>query len=494
VFGFDMPLYSTARAGGDVSADRRDLAGERRRPGLSFPFWNARSALIVGFGSLLLAMGLTGGDALLVLSQVRREDDSIRRQFLFRNRTLNEVRSDVYMSGTYVRDYLLEPEPVRAETFRSGLEDVRKRMQGALDAYGRQLNTEERPQYSALTAELSGYWNILGPVLKWNSEERRARGYTFLRDDVFPRRAAMLDIAARIADLNERQLNAGNERVVGLLLRFQTRLSLTLLAALALGLGMAAFSTRHILRLEASSQLRYREVAEARQQLTNLSAKLVQAQEAERRALSIELHDEVGQALSAVLVELKNLSIRLDAQSPEASRSNVESIKGLVEGTVRVVRNMALLLRPSMLDDLGLIPALRWQAREMSKRTAIDVSVATELASDDLPEQFKTCLYRVVQEALHNCERHSGATTVRIRVHQEDGRLTLRIQDDGKGFNADQVKGLGLLGIEERVSRLGGACEVDSQIGGGTILTVELPLDNRRQETSRDAWQERVPK
>ena len=251
-----------------------------------------------------------------------------------------------------------------------------------------------------------------------------------------------------------------------------------------LGLGLAVLSTRQILRLEQSSQLRYREATEAREQLTNLSAKLVQAQEAERRALSIELHDEVGQALSAVLVELRNLSIRLGGQPDAASRINLETIKGLVEGTVRVVRNMALLLRPSMLDDLGLIPALRWQAREMSKRTSIDVSVATELTSDDLPDQFKTCLYRVVQEALHNCERHSGATTVRIRVHQQNGRVALVIQDDGVGFNVAQVKGLGVLGMEERVSRLGGRSEVVSEIGAGTIVKVELPLDASAPEES----------
>jgi signal transduction histidine kinase len=447
------------------------------------PFWNARFALTAGFGSLLLTMALSGGDALFVLRQVRREDDGIRRQFLFRNHALNEVRSDLYLSGTLVRDYLLEPEPERAEAFRSSLEDVRKRMQASIDGYERQLKPNERPQYSALDTELSRYWEVLRPVLKWDPAERRKIGYTFLRDDVFPRRAAMLDIAGRIADLNEQQLNAGNERVVALLVKFQTRLSLTLIAALAIGLGMAVFSTRQILRLEANSEGRYQETAEARTQLTNLSAKLVQAQEAERRALSIELHDEVGQALSAVLVELKNLSIRLDAQSPAASRSNVETIKGLVEGTVRVVRNMALLLRPSMLDDLGLIPALRWQAREMSKRTSMDVSVAAELTSDDLPEQFKTCLYRVVQEALHNCERHSLATTVRIRVHQQGGRLILRIEDDGQGFNVRQVKGLGLLGIEERVTRLGGTCEVDSEIGEGTILTVELPLPAADKES-----------
>ena len=111
----------------------------------------------------------------------------------------------------------------------------------------------------------------------------------------------------------------------------------------------------------------------------------------------------------------------------------------------------------------------------MSKRTPIDVTVATELSDEELPDQYKTCLYRVVQEALHNCERHSRATTVRIRVHRQNGWLILCIQDDGVGFNSRQVKGLGLLGIEERVARLGGTFEIHSEPGSGTILTVELP-------------------
>src|SRR3984885_1996177 len=162
---------------------------------------------------------------------------------------------------------------------------------------------------------------------------------------------------------------------------------------------MAAFSTRKILKLEDQARLRYEEVADARVQLKHLSARLVQAEETERRALSRELHDEVGQSLSAVLMELRNLSAGLKGRSEEQSRSHIETVKGLVENTVRVVRNMALLLRPSMLDDLGLIPALKWQAREASRRMSMDVSVATDLDSDHLPDEYKTCIYRVVQEA-----------------------------------------------------------------------------------------------
>lgn len=448
------------------------------RPGSDRILLSTRYALIFGFGSLLVLMALAGADGIRVLSQIRRTDDQIRRQFLFRNDVLNDIRSDLYVSGTYVRDYLLEPEPAKADSFRASLADVHTHMNSALASYRAQLQPEERQQYEALTSELQHYWGIIDPILNWNAGERRARGYTYLRDEVFPRRQAMLEIAGRIGSINEQQLNAGNELVVGLLSAFQARLGLTLLASLALGVGMAAFSTRKILKLEASANAQYQEVAGAREQLKDLSARLVQAQESERRSLSRELHDEVGQSLSAVLIELRNLSAGLGSQSLDQTRSQAELIRGLVESTIRVVRNMALLLRPSMLDDLGLLPALRWQAREVSKRTSMDVSVAADLSSDDLPDEYKTCVYRVVQEALHNCSRHSQATTVRIRVQQESGRLSLNIQDDGQGFDPKQSKGLGLLGIEERVARLGGKCEVHSSPGAGTVLAVELPVPN----------------
>jgi signal transduction histidine kinase len=439
---------------------------------------STRFALGAGFGGLLAIMALAGIYGIRVLQQIRRNENQIRTQFLLKNHVLNDIRSQLHLSGTYVRDYLLEPDPGRAETYRASLEEVHRQMETALESFGRELEPDQTKYYTELSAGLSNYWQILGPIFQWDASQRRREGYAFLRDEVFPRRAAMLALASRIAYINEQQLNAGNRRVDYLLSEFQRRLAIILLATLVLGLGMAAFSTWKILRLEARAHARYQEVVEARRQLEELSARLVQAQENERRALSRELHDEVGQALSAVLVELRNLSVESAIQADAQSRGHVETVKSLVENSVRVVRNMALLLRPSMLDDLGLIPALRWQAREVSKQTSMEVSVAAELVSDDLPDEYKTCIYRVVQEALHNCSRHARATTVHIRVQQEPSRLALSIQDDGQGFDVRQTKGLGLLGIEERVGRLGGKCEIHSALGSGTIVAIELPFRN----------------
>src|ERR1700691_2325955 len=135
-------------------------------------FFRSRIALAVGFGGLLLIMALAGIDALLVLRQFRRSDEQIRRRYLSQNHVLNDIRSDVYVSGTYVRDYLLEPDPERAEGYRTSLEDVRKHMESSLEMYGRQATPAAVQHDSALRVELMSYWAILAPIFQWDPAER----------------------------------------------------------------------------------------------------------------------------------------------------------------------------------------------------------------------------------------------------------------------------------------------------------------------------------
>src|SRR4029077_961597 len=196
--------------------------------------------------------------------------------------------------------------------------------------------------------------------------------------------------------------------------------------------------------------------------------------ERERRAISRELHDEVGQSLSALLVDVESLT---GLSSEEGVfRQGLQKIKTLAENCVNEVRNMALLLRPSMLDDLGLAAALDWQGREVSKRTGILVDTVGENVSDDLPEAYKICIYRIVQEALNNCSKHAYAKNVHVVVRQERNSLRVSIEDDGKGFDANRIRGLGLVGMNERVSQLGGVLKVDSDPIRGTRLRIDLPL------------------
>ncbi len=238
------------------------------------------------------------------------------------------------------------------------------------------------------------------------------------------------------------------------------------------GVGLAALTTSHILKLEAEVERRLQESEHTQGSLQELSARLVRAQEDERRALSRELHDEVGQAFSAVLMEAENL---LDLEREPEVKTHLESIRSVAEKGMNEIRNMALLLRPSMLDDFGLIPALEWQARDVAKRTGVRVLLESDVTAE-LPEEHKTCIYRVVQEALNNCARHAQATAAQVSVRQETGRIVVEIQDDGSGFDPLRVRGLGLLGMEERARHLGGAFEIDSRPGRGTLVRVSLPL------------------
>jgi signal transduction histidine kinase len=224
---------------------------------------------------------------------------------------------------------------------------------------------------------------------------------------------------------------------------------------------------RKILGLES-------EGASARVALQNLSARLVEAQEEERRSISRELHDQVGQSLGMLLVDAGRLGAMLPPEMPGA-QERVDKIKGVAEQTLQTVRDMALLLRPSMLDDLGLIAALEWQGREVSRRSEAEVQVDAEGVSEHLPDEHKTVIYRVVQEALNNAARHSSAKNIRVKVREDDGRIAVEVADDGSGFDPSRTRGLGLLGMEERVKRLGGTFAVDSKPGGGTTIRFELP-------------------
>jgi len=442
--------------------------------------WGAQVVLLASFGGMLGLMLFAGIDSLRALRQVQARNVQIRQTFLVRNRALEEIRSALYQSGTYTRDYLLEQDASRADTYRDGVQRVRGQMDASLQHYSQSLDSTEEVPFQALESRIADYWKLLDPIFHWDAREKLARSDAFLHQQLFPQRSTALEIADRIAAVNEQELSNGDEALKAIFDSFRYRLGLMLAITLGIGALLALATTRHILRLARDAEMRYGQVVHAQRELKELSARLVEAQERERRAISRELHDEVGQSLSALLMELGNLG----AVAPEHAelRQHLESIRKLAESSVNVVRNMALLLRPSMLDDLGLVPALQWQAREISKRTGMAVHVDAEGVADDLPEDHKTCVYRVVQEALNNCARHALAHSVRIQVVQETARIRLTVHDDGQGFDSTHVRGLGLLGMEERVTHLGGRFHLQSEPGRGTQLRIEIPLAARAAE------------
>src|SRR5579864_1046019 len=435
----------------------------RQRPGL---------ILVLGFGGLLLLMAAAEVASLLLLNTLRQNDAQLQARFLERNRTLEQIRSNIYLSGTFARDSLLAPEVSGARAQIAALEGLKRETETALERYAQSLEPEEGAPFRALRSEIDAYWNVLDRTFAWTPEERSKFRFAFFYEELIPRRTSMLQIADRIAGLNEEALKRGDAKLGALFGRLQLGLVAMIAVTLLGGATLAALTIFHILRLEGQVQERLKDSVQARAGLQELSAKLVRAQEDERRALSRELHDEVGQSFSAVLMEAENL---LDMEPAAEMRPHLEALRSLAEKGMNEIRNMALLLRPSMLDDFGLVPALNWQARETAKRTGMRVQVDSEV-EDELPEEHKTCIYRIVQEALNNCSRHAQATTVQVSVRGEDGRILVNVTDDGSGFEPQLVRGLGLLGMEERVRHLGGTFEIDSHPGRGTALRIALPL------------------
>ncbi|HZO62885.1 MAG TPA: GAF domain-containing sensor histidine kinase [Gaiellaceae bacterium] len=203
--------------------------------------------------------------------------------------------------------------------------------------------------------------------------------------------------------------------------------------------------------------------------------RVVEGQELERQRLARELHDETGQSLTSILLGLKQIE---DASSPEAAREAAAAVREQVVETLQGVRRLAVELRPKALDDFGLEAALQRLAESWAEQTGIAVEVETNVESTRLPAEVETALYRIVQEALTNVAKHSGASRVSIVVTRRDGAVGAIIEDDGRGFGASgsQSGGLGLVGMKERVGLLDGRLAIESTEGAGTTVAAEVPL------------------
>ncbi len=432
--------------------------------------------LLIGFGGLLFLLAFTGLDSLSVLRRIQTRSESIREDYFNRDRILEQLRSDIYLSGTYVRDLLLEQNPSLADTHREELQDVRKRIEENVSAYNAILRGEERRPFHEFTTEVESYFDSLRPALEWNAIQRRAFGYAFMKNSLLPRRMIVVHLADQIGAVNQKQLESSNQHIRALFASFRRSLILLIVLTLLCGALLAGGSIQRILRLERLSAAHIKEVEHARAALRELSARLIAVEEEDRRSLSRELHDEIGQSLSAILLGIGNVAAILPPDAYDDAREQLSDLRRLAERTVAAVRDMSLLLRPSMLDDLGLIPAVQWQAREVSRTSNIGVQVSADSVPEELSDEQRTCIYRIVQEALRNIVRHAQAKNVRVRLEQCGEDLVLTIQDDGNGFVPERDKGLGLLGMEERATHLHGSFRVESSPGVGTSIRVNLPL------------------
>ncbi len=202
--------------------------------------------------------------------------------------------------------------------------------------------------------------------------------------------------------------------------------------------------------------------------------RVVSAQELERKRLARELHDETGQALTSILLGLQSVE---DLPPDADPRKAIADLRDLVVATLQDVRRLAVELRPKALDDFGLVPALERLVESFGEQTGVQVDFVEQLGPARLPEEVETALYRITQEALTNVVKHAQARRVSVVLTKREGSVTVLIEDDGKGFERSRDgSGLGLLGMNERLTLIDGRLTVESQEGAGTTIAAEVPL------------------
>ena len=424
----------------------------------------------LGLGSLVVLIAVSMLASARMAQDIYAQLDQLNTHHRRVEENLRRLRSDVNLSGIFVRDYLLDVARERAPEYREQIAEFRRTNMATLDEL--RVLIEHDDQIASLQAKLDEYWQTFEPLFDWTITEKIVRSASFLRREVVPRRDAALTIARDIEELNNRNLAAQQQEVARRQAAGREQLRTMLWQTVLLGLGVSIVVVWRLRVLERRSD-------RAEHQMRELSQQLVNAQEEERKHLSRELHDHVAQVLTGLRMELG----RIERSSP-AVASVVSDCKDLVDEMFKTVRGLALGLRPSMLDDLGLQAALEWHVRDFMSRYSINVNLRMTGNFDLLPESHRTCVYRVVQEALTNCVRHADAHNVTVDVNANERELQLSVRDDGVGLNpARRGRGLGLIGIEERVKELQGTVVISPDGARGTTVAVRLPLPAPLAET-----------
>lgn len=427
--------------------------------------------LAAALAALVLVIGASAFAMWRNARQAQERVAALHNAHMQAGAALAALRVNVYRTGILTSDYLLDMDPTHVQQYIDQFNAIRQNTEESfriLLSSGQDV--QQRAALERLRTELDKYWDPTEIVLDWTPEEKRAHRTRVLLQRL-RRRQEIFAVARQVETLITANFERERQRITLADQEFRSSLGWTTATALLLGLGIAVASLMRMLKLERQSQA-------AESELRRLSGQIRTAQEQERKYLSRELHDQVGQMLTGLRMELASMG-RLHGDSESELSSRIARAKGTVEQTLRIVRNIAMLLRPSMLDDLGLTPALAWLVKDISRSSGIEIHAQVDPALDLLPDPHRTCLYRVVQEALTNVSRHSAAHQAEVKVALRAGGdwVIGAISDDGRGFNTENVKrrGLGLVGMEERVKELGGSLRVVSSPGRGTRIELRLP-------------------
>jgi signal transduction histidine kinase len=438
-----------------------------------------KSVVVVGFGLILGLWLLVGYQVTERLTAMERQAADISTSHMLSQELLTAVRTQVLLGSVQVRDALLDDSPGAAGVYEREIETTYRSVDALLEKYVPFVdNDTERKRLDRLRQEIDGFRAEALQVLKTDRSQWATDAPTLLRR-LMPRREAAVRVSDEMQNLNRAsfvQQQAVMARIhAGIQRQVWNRLGLALAASLGIALLASAYAGRLERRLGEQRARERQHTAD----LERLSASLVNAQDDERRRLSRELHDEVGQLLSALKVEITLARNRMFAQG--GSPAQLDEADALADAALSAIRNISHLLHPSVLDDLGLDAALNSYTAEFGRRHGLAAEFSARGLDGRLPPAIESTAYRIVQAALSNVARHARATSCTVHLERTAGRLVVTVADDGVGFDADEAarhpqRGLGLVGIRERVAQLHGRVVVKSAPLAGTRIVVHLPI------------------
>jgi signal transduction histidine kinase len=444
-----------------------------------------RGALVAGFAVVFAVWVFAGYELIRSVQDVERQVAAAHESFRHESDIVSTIRRNVLMGSIYVRDVLIDPVGVARASYRDELRLLRTEIDAKLTDASPFEQAGEREHWQRLQARLDQYWASLDFVFEPLPFDTWAAAI-ILRRDVLPARDSVLQVLDELKELARLSQIEHDAQVAVFYSDVRARFLWVVAGALVLGIGVAWYAFWHVGSLERALLRQRLAETETRRELERLSARLVDAQEEERRTLARELHDEVGQALTAIKMDV---GVALRSTSTDArSRASLDEARAIAETTLQSVRDLSQLLHPSMLDDFGLPETLAAYLRSFSKRTGIRVQLAHDGLDGRLPADVEVCIYRIVQEALTNVARHSGALSSSVSVTRTGDTVNLIIEDTGRGLAGTPEagrRGLGLIGMRERAQALAGRFSIDNRPGGGTRVAVTLPVPHLATATER---------
>ncbi len=442
-----------------------------------------RAALLIGFGLTFGLWLFTGYQFTLRMAEVGQQAATVNLRYMQAQEMLSTVRAQILLASVYVRDALLDP--ASAAESRQEVVAITNKVDTSLAQYVPVLDApRERDRVTRLRSEIRDFHDTMMSVLgssnlNDNTPESRRNARLVLRSLVVPRRESVMRLSEDVQALNRAAFVQQQADTADLYRTTQQQIWWLVGVALAISIAIGVFATVYSGRLEHRLKQQHEREAENAQDLQRLSARLITAQEEERRNIARELHDEVGQVLTAVKVELS--IARRSLESNGASARILDDVQSITDGALNTVRDLSHLLHPSLLDDLGLPAAIDWYLRGFGRRHDLRVELLHEGMERRLRRDAEANIYRIVQEALTNVAKHAQASVCRVYLQRLPSTVLITIEDDGRGFDSVDIeragtqRGLGLIGIRERVCQLQGTLRLETGPGRGTRVTIEAP-------------------